>query len=408
MLYESDELSGKFEGSISEPGVLVKQYSLNEDMVNIAKVTDDTIKTGESNLKTLLSRVNEGDRPLGRLIYNGFFGLSQLLMVSIKEIQSAKEEARSAKEEARSAKEEARSAKEEARSAKEEAIITKCMLEMLLEEKRLKEIRSEKRKNRKVQPKRDPVSEAQLNELINKRYPHEVENFERARNRLCMVLLWCGGLRINEAMFITLDQMKPLWKNKNPHLRVYRPKQRSYHRVFLTDRGARVLKWVKKDLEMFDSVVGGDPKALLYGSKQNPLKSVSREHLTREVNVILRTYFSDNDINIKSHSFKVSFINDYWTLTKDLELVRQLIGHETIATTQRYVREDEKGRLIKLEGLDLVPKGSADLFKEPVNESEAKSKSESKSESESKPKPKVKPRPEEKLKTKQETDKVDS
>ena len=248
LLYESDDLSGNFEGSVSEPGVLAKQHSLNEDMVSVSQVVDDTVKMEEVTLDTLLERVAERDKPLGRLIYNGFSGIAQLMMVSIQEAQSAKEEARSAKEEVK---------------------LAKIMLEALLEEKRLKEARSEKRKNRKVRPKRDPVSEAYLDELINKKYTYEIGNFEKSRNRLCMVLLWSTGFRINETMQITLDQMKPLWRSKSPHIRVYKPKQRSYHCAFLTSRGAAVLKWVRKGLKLFDSVVKSNPKAVLWGSKRN-------------------------------------------------------------------------------------------------------------------------------------------
>ena len=49
--------------------------------------------------------------------------------------------------------------------------------------------------------------------------------------------------------------------------------------------------------------------------------------------------------NLKSHSFRTSFITQLWKDTNDIEFVRQAIGHDKVDTTLSYVQDlSEKER----------------------------------------------------------------
>ena len=43
--------------------------------------------------------------------------------------------------------------------------------------------------------------------------------------------------------------------------------------------------------------------------------------------------------NITSHSFRISYIYQLWKQTKDIEFVRQIIGHRSLNITARDVNQ---------------------------------------------------------------------
>ena len=43
--------------------------------------------------------------------------------------------------------------------------------------------------------------------------------------------------------------------------------------------------------------------------------------------------------NITSHSFRVGYITQLWKDTKDIEFVKQTIGHRNLDTTSAYVNQ---------------------------------------------------------------------
>lgn len=43
--------------------------------------------------------------------------------------------------------------------------------------------------------------------------------------------------------------------------------------------------------------------------------------------------------NITSHSFRIGYISQLWKDTKDIEFVRQTIGHRSLNSTSSYVNQ---------------------------------------------------------------------
>ena len=64
-----------------------------------------------------------------------------------------------------------------------------------------------------------------------------------------------------------------------------------------------------------------------------------RESLTKSINVVTRKASEElpDKPNITSHSFRIGFITQLWKDTKDIEFVRQVIGHVTVQSTSSYV-----------------------------------------------------------------------
>ena len=73
---------------------------------------------------------------------------------------------------------------------------------------------------------------------------------------------------------------------------------------------------------------------------ENSKKPLSREAFTNLINKFIKDCARKMDQNphISSHSFRVGFITQLWRDTKDIEFVKQTIGHRKLDTTSAYVR----------------------------------------------------------------------
>jgi site-specific recombinase XerD len=66
-----------------------------------------------------------------------------------------------------------------------------------------------------------------------------------------------------------------------------------------------------------------------------------REVFNRSINTFLEVISPklEDKPRITSHSFRIGYITRLWKDSKDIEFVRQIIGHSKINTTSRYVQE---------------------------------------------------------------------
>jgi site-specific recombinase XerD len=66
---------------------------------------------------------------------------------------------------------------------------------------------------------------------------------------------------------------------------------------------------------------------------------LSRETITRDVNRVMRSVSENlpDQSKITSHSFRVGYISQLWKDTKDIEFVKQSIGHRRMDTTSSYI-----------------------------------------------------------------------
>ena len=88
-------------------------------------------------------------------------------------------------------------------------------------------------------------------------------------------------------------------------------------------------------------------KSYIFTSQLYHNKPIRRKQITKDINKIV-AFVSKNlpdQPNLKSHSFRTSFIIQLWKDTNDIEFVRQVIGHSKLDTTSSYVQDlSEKER----------------------------------------------------------------
>jgi len=79
-----------------------------------------------------------------------------------------------------------------------------------------------------------------------------------------------------------------------------------------------------------------EPDSYLFTAESNQLDRVV---ITIDVNKVMREVSNQlpGKLNITSHSFRIGYITQLWKDSKDIEFVKQTIGHRNLDTTSAYV-----------------------------------------------------------------------
>ena len=98
-----------------------------------------------------------------------------------------------------------------------------------------------------------------------------------------------------------------------------------------------------------------EPNFYLFTTEANHYKSLDSIVITRDVNKMMREVSNQisGKLNITSHSFRIGYITQLWKDSKDIEFVKQTIGHRNLDITSAYVNklsdQERQKRLDQLE-----------------------------------------------------------
>jgi integrase len=208
-------------------------------------------------------------------------------------------------------------------------------LNQIKQERREKEIRKQTRANRKRLPKRDPMTAEIYKELIKEA---EGPTYLHVRLRLALCLLAVTGVRINELLNIKVSQLKTL--TQESWIAIDRSKRGpSNHKAFLTKEGKKIIQDRKKDFQFI--LLIKEPDAYVFTSEAKHYQKLRREAITKGVNKVMRSVSKQlpGQPNVTSHSFRIGYITQLWKDSKDIEFVKQSIGHQKLDTTSAYVNK---------------------------------------------------------------------
>jgi integrase len=206
-------------------------------------------------------------------------------------------------------------------------------LNAIKQEREEKAARKEVRANRKRLPKRDPMTAEIYKELIKEA---EGPTYLDVRLRLALCLLAVTGVRINELLNIKVSQLKTL--TQESWIAIDRSKRGpSNHKAFLTKEGKKIIQDRKKDFQFI--LLIKEPDAYVFTSEAKHYQKLRREAITKGVNKVMRSISKQlpGQPNITSHSFRIGYITQLWKDSKDIEFVKQSIGHQKLDTTSAYV-----------------------------------------------------------------------
>jgi integrase len=236
-------------------------------------------------------------------------------------------------------------------------------LNQIKKERQEKEIRKQARANRKRLPKRDPMTRDIYKELIK---AAEGPTYINLRTRIALCILAITGIRINELLPLKVNQLQTLIEEN--WITIDRSKRGpSNHKAFLTKEGKKIIQDRKKNFQLI--FLMKEQNAYVFTPETNHFKKLRREVITTDVNKVMHKVskrFSGQP-NITSHSFRVGYITQLWKDSKDIEFVKQTIGHQRLDTTSAYVNklsdQERRERISQLDqmcsekglGFDLSP-----------------------------------------------------
>ena len=208
-------------------------------------------------------------------------------------------------------------------------------LNQIKQERQEKEIRKQARANRKRLPKRDPMTREIYKELIK---ATEGPTYINLRTRMALCILAVTGIRINELLPLKVSQLETFFKEN--WIAIDRSKRGpSNHKAFLTKEGKKIIHDRQKDFQLIFLMKELD--SYVFTSESNHYRQLDRVAITRDVNKVMReaSIQLPGKPNITSHSFRFGYITQLWKDSKDIEFVKQTIGHRKLDTTSAYVNK---------------------------------------------------------------------
>jgi len=221
-------------------------------------------------------------------------------------------------------------------------------LNTVKKEREEKAARREKWSKRKRLPKRDPINSEIYNLLIKE---SEGPTYIATRTRIAICLLTVTGIRIGELLSLKVGQLETLVEEG--WISIDRLKRGpANHKAFLTSEGKRIIKLRKRDFEFL--FLMKDKDSYVFTSDRKPNQMLRRQTITMDVNKIMHSVSNllPSKPNITSHSFRIGYISQLWKDTKDIEFVRQTIGHRSLNSTSAYVThmddEERQNRILSI------------------------------------------------------------
>ena len=214
-----------------------------------------------------------------------------------------------------------------------ETVVTE--LDQINQEREDKLARQKARTNRKQLPKRDPMTADIYKKLIK---TAEGPAYKNVRIRLAICLLVVTGIRINELLPLKVDQLRTLLEEN--WIAIDRSKRGpSNHKAFLNKEGKKIIQDRKKDFDFLFLMKTED--FYVFTSDSDHFPPLHRVTLTKQVNKVMKSVSLQipGQPNITNHSFRIGYITQLWRDFKDIEFVKQTIGHRKLDTTSTYVNK---------------------------------------------------------------------
>jgi len=199
----------------------------------------------------------------------------------------------------------------------------------LKKEREEKAIRKEARANRKRQPMTLEIYNLLIQAAVG-------PNYKSVRLRIAFCLLLVTGVRINELLTLKVYQLQTLLEYH--WIAIDRSKRGpSSHKAFLTQEGKKVVKERERDFKFLFHMKTRD--SYVFTSELHHDRMLRRDTITRDVNRVMRSVSRSlpDQPFITSHSFRIGHISKLWKDTKDIEFVKQSVGHRRLDTTSSYV-----------------------------------------------------------------------
>lgn len=168
----------------------------------------------------------------------------------------------------------------------------------------------------------------------------------KSRNETLVRLLWCTGIRTSEIVEIRLEDID--WDEQ--HIRIKDRKNNQYRKVWFGDSTRMVMReWV--DLDRETTGKHGKESPYLFLTTHSPKMRASHvSRLVKEsadeagINEVLYQDKNGKDRwKITGHTIRHSMASHHANILETpIHQIKTMLGHSSIDTTMKYVKEDEQ------------------------------------------------------------------
>lgn len=236
---------------------------------------------------------------------------------------------------------------------KQKLDFVKKEIEFQQELRKQKEEKANKIKNAKKQPKRDYIEYSEFNYLLNLCGSDTIFD---TRKRCAFLLLYFTGLRVSNLLNLKIKNIKDLIYNGYTRVDLIK-KGEIEHLITLSHESKKILNNHYNCFHKLYKYKGDED--FFFTSVYDTKKAIHRSNFNKELNDILKIASKELNKNIKTHSFRTTYITDLLEIAP-LHVVKDIIGHKVVASTEIYYRSS----LTHKKSLDILNKSDHYRFKE--------------------------------------------
>jgi len=218
-----------------------------------------------------------------------------------------------------------------------------------------KETARAKRRSAKKQKLRDTVSPADFQivlNLVEDTYKEDHYVIIKARIRVAFILLYITGLRVSNLLLLSWNQLLQLLHEGETELLRIKGGGRAPKKLYLGSQGKTILKQFKNEIHILKDTSSFSLDHPVFTAQRQFTKNyqstpLNRENFNKQLNNILKKASVVLKKNIKTHSFRATFITELLEADTPIHKVKALIGHKRIEATAAYDRTTLSSQEIK-------------------------------------------------------------
>lgn len=193
-------------------------------------------------------------------------------------------------------------------------------------EREAKERAKTQRKAKKRKPKlRSPIQTTDYDTVMS--CVNNQNTLKAAKTRIALTILFLTGIRVGNLRTIYVSDLKQMYNKGDLIIQSIKSKT---NKPLIYPNNKAFNYYLNLRKADFD---------LLFSSfkEEELIWDISREHLTRTINKILKQAGAILNKNLKSHSFRIGMataVTEHYTIYE----AQAILGHARIATTEKYVQ----------------------------------------------------------------------
>jgi site-specific recombinase XerD len=180
---------------------------------------------------------------------------------------------------------------------------------------------------------RDTLNRAEFESILDQDLKSR-NSLSLARKTVSLILLYITGLRVSNLLSLRTQDIKDLLLKKEMTISLIKRGPNSHRIVISESHHAFLLKY---ESEINILIKNKTYDALVFSSLKNPNKSYQRAEFTRVLNKVLKKSSMRLMKNLKTHSFRTTFITQL-LVNNPVDKICRVVGHKSILSTLRYDR----------------------------------------------------------------------